>query len=104
MTMSYFHHSSFFFLFPCLANGWAAMVYLFCLGFTDVGINLGSGQTGVSEQFLHHPQVGPAVEQMCGKGVADGMGVHFFIDAALFGILLHDFLDTPFNQTAVRNG
>ena len=33
-------------------------------GDRDVGVELGGGQRGVAEQFLHDPQVGPALEQM----------------------------------------
>ena len=34
---------------------------------------LGCGQTGMSQQFLDRSQVGPAVQKVGGKGVADGM-------------------------------
>lgn len=38
------------------------VVYFFRLTLTNVGINLRGGQTGMSEQFLYHPQVSAAVE------------------------------------------
>ena len=42
--------------------------------FLHVGVDLGGGDTGVAEEFLHAAQVGPAGEQMGRKGVAQGVG------------------------------
>jgi hypothetical protein len=39
-----------------------------------MGIDLGSGNIDVTEQFLHGAQVGPALEQVGSKGVAQDMG------------------------------
>jgi hypothetical protein len=39
-----------------------------------MGVNLGSGEIGMAQQHLHHPQIGAMVEQMGSKGVAQGMG------------------------------
>jgi hypothetical protein len=41
----------------------------------DVSVDLGGLQAGVTEEFLHHPQVSPAIEQMGGKAVPEGVGV-----------------------------
>ena len=40
----------------------------------DVGVDLGGGDVGVAEEQLHHPQVGPVVEQVGGEGVAQDVG------------------------------
>lgn len=39
-----------------------------------MGVDLGGGKIRMAQQHLHHPQVGAVVEQMGGKGVAQGMG------------------------------
>ena len=35
----------------------------------DQGVDLGGGDRRVAEQFLDHPDVGPAVEHVRGEGV-----------------------------------
>ena len=40
----------------------------------DVGVELGRRQRGVAEQLLDRPQVGPALEQVGGGGVAEPVG------------------------------
>ena len=40
----------------------------------NVSVNLGSRQTLVAQQFLDDTQIGPAVEQMGGETVAEGVG------------------------------
>ena len=40
-----------------------------------MSVDLGCLKAGVAEKFLHHPQVGPTVEQMSGKAVPEGMRV-----------------------------
>ncbi len=39
-----------------------------------MGVDLGGGEIAVAEEQLHHPQVGAMVEQMGGKGMAQGVG------------------------------
>src|SRR5208283_932783 len=73
-------------------------IYFLRLGLADMSVNLGGSQTGMPQQFLHHPQVRAAIQQMGGKSMSDGMRMHFFINPALFGVLMNDFLDTSFNQ------
>jgi hypothetical protein len=41
----------------------------------DVSVDLGGLQTGVAEQFLYDPEVGPPVQQMGGEAVTEGVGV-----------------------------
>ena len=57
----------------------------------------------MSQQFLHYPEVRPAVQQMRRESMTDSMRVDSFIDAALFGILLYNFLNAPLDQLFVRN-
>ena len=40
----------------------------------NVGVDLGSGDVAVSQQHLHHAQVGAVVEQVGGEGVAQDVG------------------------------
>ena len=40
----------------------------------NVSVNLGRRQTLVAQQFLDDTQIGPAVEQMGGETVAEGVG------------------------------
>ena len=52
-----------------------------CILFGDMGqacIACGRGGTGVSEQALDMPQAKSLFEQMCGKGVAQGMDRDLF--------------------------
>ncbi len=41
----------------------------------DVGVDLGGGDVGVSEEFLDDAEVGAAGEEVGGEGVAEGVGV-----------------------------
>jgi hypothetical protein len=40
-----------------------------------MSVDLRGLQAGVTEQFLHHPQVGTPVQQVGGEAVAEGVGV-----------------------------
>ena len=42
---------------------------------THVSVYLRSCKVGVAQEFLHSPQIGPAIEQMGRIRVAQGMGV-----------------------------
>jgi len=44
--------------------------------FQDVGVDLGGRDVGVAEQLLDGPQIGTAVEQVAGEGVAQDVGAH----------------------------
>ncbi len=39
-----------------------------------MGVNLRGRQIAMTQQHLHHPQVGAMVEQMGSEGMAQGMG------------------------------
>jgi hypothetical protein len=39
-----------------------------------MGVDGGGGDVGMAQQHLHRAQVGPVVEQMRGKGVAQRVG------------------------------
>jgi len=41
-----------------------------------VGVDLGRGQALVAQKFLNNTQVGPALEEVGGVGVAQGVGVN----------------------------
>lgn len=41
---------------------------------TDVGVDLSRHETLVAEQFLNAPDVSPAIEQVCGKTMTQGVG------------------------------
>ena len=40
-----------------------------------VGVALGGGEIGMTEQFLDHPQIRPTVEKMGGESVPEGVGM-----------------------------
>ncbi len=40
----------------------------------QVGIALGGGEAGVPEEFLDVADAGPAIQQVGGEGMAQGMG------------------------------
>ena len=47
----------------------------------DVGINLGRGDIGVTEQELHGPQIGAIAQEISGKTMAESVGSHRFHNA-----------------------
>ena len=52
----------------------------------DVGVDFGGENALVSEHLLDGPQVGSVLDQMCGEGVAEGVGRYFLGDAGLFAL------------------
>ena len=60
-------------LFVCMEGGTGVglVVHAHQLGQGDMGVALGCGQLGVSEQFLHGTQIRAAFQQVCGKGMAE---------------------------------
>ena len=40
-----------------------------------MSVDLRGLQTGVTKQFLYHPEVGTTVQQVGGEAVAEGVGV-----------------------------
>ena len=55
-----------------------------------MGVYLGSTYVFVPEHTLDDAEVGPPLEQMGGKGVAEGVGADGLREACLFGQLLDD--------------
>ena len=41
----------------------------------DMRIDLGGGDIGMAQQRLQYPQIGPAFQQMGGKGIPQGMTI-----------------------------
>ena len=41
-----------------------------------MGINLGGGQSGMTQKLLDYPQVSAAIKQVGGEGMAQHMGVN----------------------------
>jgi hypothetical protein len=39
----------------------------------DMGVDGGGGNIGMTQQHLHSPQIGTMVQQMRGKGMAQGV-------------------------------
>lgn len=54
-------------------------------GVVDVDVDFGCGDAFVAEHLLDSSQVGSPFEQMCGEGVAQGMGRYGFAYACGFG-------------------
>ena len=50
-----------------------ATVYLLEFGLVNVRIDLGGGYIGVTEQFLHDPQVRPPAQKVGGKTMPQGV-------------------------------
>jgi hypothetical protein len=39
----------------------------------DMGVDLRRGDIGMAEQHLHHPQIGPVIQQVRGERMAQGV-------------------------------
>ena len=63
-----------------------------------VGINLGGGQTAMSEQFLHGADIGTAVEHVGGKTVSEGMRARAPVQARLREIFFQQSADAASRQ------
>ena len=50
-----------------------ALVQLLQAVFGDMSIDLGGGKVAVTQQHLHHPQIGAMIQQMCGKRMTQGV-------------------------------
>ncbi len=62
-----------------------------------MGIDLGRGDVGVAEQFLHGAQVAGRLQQMAGEGVPQHVRVQVLAQLADAG-LAHSQLDRPWRQ------
>ncbi len=73
----------------------------------DMGVDLGGGDIGVAEHGLHASQIGAALDQMGGEGVAQDMRRQFLrIDACLDGKRLEQLVTTAAGEwpSALREG
>src|SRR5262245_46768476 len=61
---------------------------LFEAGGVHVSVDLGGRDIGVAKESLHRPQVGPPLEKVGGKGVAQGMGREMFLGPCLKSVSL----------------
>jgi len=70
----------------------------------DVGVDLGGGDVGVSEEFLDDAEVGTAFEEVGGEGVAEEVGVNVLFDAGVGGALFDDLADAVGAEGAAADG
>src|SRR5439155_3198999 len=66
----------------------AAAEYLSQPLLVHVGVELGGGDAGVAQHLLDGAQIGPAAQQVGGKGVAQHVRGHILADAGLAGVML----------------
>ncbi len=64
----------------------------------EVGVDLGGGEAGVAEQFLHRAQVAGGFEQMGGEGVAQQVGVNPAGGAAALAVVGEALLSCALNN------
>ena len=57
----------------------------------DMRIDFGGSNFLMSQHLLDGAQVGSAFQQVCGKGMAEGVRTDFLMDARQFGLLLEGF-------------
>ena len=62
-------------------------------GGVDVGVDLGGEDGLVAQHFLDDAEVGPVFDEVGGKGVAEGVGRDFLLDAGGHGLVLDQFED-----------
>ena len=67
----------------------------------DVRINLGGGNGGVPEERLNAANVSSIKEEVCGKAVAEGVGMNVFDDACLKGIVFNNALNRSWGKAKV---
>jgi len=60
----------------------------------DVRVNLRRGNIGVAEHGLDRAQIGASFEQVGGKGMAQRMRLHFFVDARQQGVTTNELPET----------
>lgn len=68
-----------------------------------LGIDLSRRNIRVAKHFLNRTQVRSVFQQVCSKGVAQGMGGNIFFDARLILIKLDDFPKSPDGTYACRS-
>ena len=55
-----------------------------------VGVYLCGGDIRMAQHLLDGAQIRPVLQQMGGKGVAEGMGRDVLLDPCLFPVIFHD--------------
>lgn len=63
------------------------------VGVSDVGVDLGGGDVGVTEHGLDRANVGAVHEEVGGETVTEGVRGDVFCDAGFFGVELDDAFD-----------
>lgn len=66
----------------------------------QMGVDLGGGDIGVTEQLLHQTQVTAGFEHMAGKGVAQ----HMRMDMGIHTLLLTQLLQAQLNGAVTDTG
>src|SRR3990172_7208830 len=69
-----------------------AVIYAPLLLLRNVGVYLGGAGAGVTQQLLHDPQLGAAVQQVGGERVAQQVREDALVQAGHEGVLPHDLL------------
>src|SRR3990170_622256 len=69
-----------------------AVIHAPLLLLRDVGVYLGGAGAGVTQQLLHDPQLGAAVQQVGGERVAQQVREDALVQAGHEGVLAHDIL------------
>ena len=79
-------------------------VYLSCLALRDVSINLRGRQVGMPQELLHYLQVRPAIEEVCGEGMAQHMRMNSLVYPGADGISGQHFLHSPGQESLATVG
>jgi len=58
-----------------------------------MGVDLGGAEAFVAEKLLNDPEVGAAIEEVGGEGVAEGVGMGGVVEALFQGVLADEGLD-----------
>ena len=67
----------------------------------DMGVDLGSGDIGVSKHGLNGADVGAIHQEIGGEAMSQSVRGNMFGDTGKFGIFLDDTLDRTGGQTAI---
>ena len=63
------------------------------MAIVEVGVYLGGENTLMAQQFLHLTDIGSPLQQMCSKGVSEGVRTHLLGDSRTQSCLLNDCKD-----------
>ncbi len=69
-----------------------------------VGVDLGRGDIGVSQEFLDDPEVGAVFEEMGREGMPEEVGIDVLVDPGLFGPFLDDLANAVGRDRTTSNG